>query len=847
MRVGGRQIELRLSALLVGSRVYWRSRRWAAKLRFRSRRFGFGMTRRGAAIADEFSARRELTRGLLRSSAVAVLTVAALWALQTWRFQILEFLHLDHWRWIEHQAHRRADGSSYDTTLQTLAEISGIFLALYLGFVSTVAATVYTAVPHDIRNLMLQDKVGNAYVRGVALLTAVAGLLSIGRAAGSSAWVVALPVLAALTLFAIYAFVRLGLRAFYFFDPSILAARVEFEFRRWANRAKGRRHPADDPSFQSFYRDRARESVGSIVALVRISTLQENLDSAPVERLTSSIVRTLRYYVRIKHEIPAKSLWFGHRLRHKPWFLADSTELMLAVPTRTLLEPQRVPDEDWVEEALFGSMGEILDAHLKGKRYDAAAELLYVISSGLEDVSLTSNLRLAMQASERLVRRATEVTLSAPTTDPVELRGVVAVLETAMALLISVEIGVLKAIGGAATGPLRTQMTSPESISSVSRSYRLPSRVRESLAYCADALAFERESKAPTRTPPWFVTETVLNTYALALEDQLRELAPWAASLTLDLVERALAAQRPVEAAALASRSLELAGRLYGLYADAEEFANRLAADAKLGDDIVRPRWDWAGYRIQLDQFEETVGERLARTIGPLALLNPREDIPDYLGQAVHQAGEACYDALEADAESRFASLYRHYFIGALSVFDRLRGQLADRHPMASLPWLAQPITDLLTLSGYALIFAEFYGKPDLWRPVKEAWDNYLNSEHGENGMQIVAALVAAREGSFAIAPRDLVRSWDGRFGAKVSELPRTASAHTFGEGSAQHESPLIVQLGRGGYSISGRLGLDVFIARYLLRHPLAAGVSFEAVERRIQRIQALPPLGAEQ
>ena len=141
--------------------------------------------------------------------------------------------------WLEEQASRTLDRSSYATTMQTLAEISGIFLALYLGFVSTVAATVYTTVSHEIRTLMLQDKVGNAYVRGVALLTAVTGLLSIGLAAGGSPWVVALPVVAVLTLFAIYAFVRLGQRAFYFFDPSILAGRVEFEFRSWLDKAKG--------------------------------------------------------------------------------------------------------------------------------------------------------------------------------------------------------------------------------------------------------------------------------------------------------------------------------------------------------------------------------------------------------------------------------------------------------------------------------------------------------------------------------------------------------------------------------------------------------------------------------
>lgn len=847
MAVVKRGIGLRSTALFAGSRLYWRTRKAAALVRFRARRAGFQVVRRGTTVADEFSARRELTRGLLKSSALAIVTVLALWALQTWRFQVLQFVHLEH-GWLSKQAHRKLDGSSYDTTLQTLAEISGIFLALYLGFISTVAATVYAAVPHAIRNLMIHDKIGNAYVRGVALLTAVAGLLSIGRAAGSNAWVVALPVLAGLTLLAIYAFVRLGLRAYYFFDPSILASPIEAEFRRWVERAKSTHRAAGDPSFQNFYRTRARESVSSIAALVRISARQENLDPAPLERLTSSILRTLRYYLSVKQAIPAKSLWFGQKLRHKQWFLADSTELMLAMPTGSPLQPQRVPDEDWVEEALFGSIAEILSSHLNAKRYDAAAELIFETCKPLEEVARAANLRLAMHWAGRLASSAADAILVEPSNDPVEQRGAVAVLETAMSLVIAVEIGILKTIAEAATGSLRTKMTSPASIRSVSRSHRFPARVRESLASFADMLEFERKSDAPVRTPPWFVTEGVLNSYALALEGQLRDLLPWISTLTEALADQALTAQRPVEAAAIASRGLELAGRLHHLYGEAEQLAAGLAADAKLGDDIVRPRWDWPAYQTQLDTFEEAIGERLAGTIAPLSLLQPREDIPDYLGQAVHQAGEACFDALEDAAEARFESLYRHYFIGALIVFDRLRAQLAGRHPLASLPWLAQPVTDLLTLSGFALIFAELHGKPELWQPVKNAWNSYLDGEDGGQRMQLVAALVSARETSFAMAPRDLVRSWDNRFDSKLSDLPRVREEDDIfdDEGTAQHTSPLIVALTRA-FALQGRRGLDIFVARYLLQHPLGAGVSFAGVERRIERIRELPQLRAEQ
>jgi hypothetical protein len=462
---------------------------------------------------------------------------------------------------------------------------------------------------------------------------------------------------------------------------------------------------------------------------------------------------------------------------------------------------------------------------------------------------MTGDLRLAMHWAERLARNAVGAILAHAPNEAVGQRGAVAVLDTTMMLLIAVEIGLLKSIVGAATESLRTEMTSPASILSVSRSHRFPARVKNSLESFAAMLEFERESRAPVRTPPWFVTEGVLNDYGLALEEQLRDLLPWASALTADLVAQALTAHRAVEAAALSSRGLELAGRLDGLFGKAEKFADGLAADAKLGDDIVRPRWDWPGYQAQLDSFQEQTVEKLVETIGPLVLLQPSEEIPDYLGQAVHQAGEACFDALVTANETRFSALYKYYFIGILVVADRLRVKLADRHPFASIPWLAQPVIDLLTLSGYALIFAELHGTPELWHVARSRWDDYLNSADGQQGMEAISALVSAREASFAMVPGDLVRSWDGRLERKFSELPRDAAPNVFASGAVRHASPLVVALARGTFGMRGKLGLDVFVARYLVPRALRAGeagVSFGGLERRIERIRELPQLESE-
>lgn len=124
--------------------------------------------------------------------------------------------------------------------------------------------------------------------------------------------------------------------------------------------------------------------------------------------------------------------------------------------------------------------------------------------------------------------------------------------------------------------------------------------------------------------------------------------------------------------------------------------------------------------------------DRLVQTIPNLATIEPREDIPDYLGEAVHRAGEASYDALDSNNATLFGRLYPAYFDSARAVSDRVREQLANQHPIASMPWLIEPLVDLLSISGQALIFAELHDNRELWRAVRETWGAALLVGEGQ-------------------------------------------------------------------------------------------------------------------
>ena len=113
-------------------------------------------------------------------------------------------------------------GSSYTSILVALAQISGIFLGLYFTAVSIVASTVYARVSTDVRALLVREKVGDLYIKLVALLGALAVLVLAKNSLGFAPNVLDLGLITILGVSAILSFVILGRRIFDFFDPTRL-------------------------------------------------------------------------------------------------------------------------------------------------------------------------------------------------------------------------------------------------------------------------------------------------------------------------------------------------------------------------------------------------------------------------------------------------------------------------------------------------------------------------------------------------------------------------------------------------------------------------------------------------
>ena len=66
---------------------------------------------------------------------------------------------------------------SYIDFLSTVAGIGGVLIGLYYAGIMTVASSVYSGMPTNVRSLLAHDRAGNVYIRFLAFLTTLALLL----------------------------------------------------------------------------------------------------------------------------------------------------------------------------------------------------------------------------------------------------------------------------------------------------------------------------------------------------------------------------------------------------------------------------------------------------------------------------------------------------------------------------------------------------------------------------------------------------------------------------------------------------------------------------------------------
>lgn len=747
---------------------------------------------------------------------------------------------------------------TYTTLLATITAIGGVFIGLYYTAISLVAGTIYARVPNNIRDLLAHERVGNVYMRSLSLLTALGVALLAADAVGSKPLALAVPLFGVWTVFAIFAFVSLGARAFDLFDPTTLSYNLFESLRRNYMQMRVGGYRWRDPTFQNHAHRVAHSALDTVSTLADITEKETHLNGQPYASLAKNLIHFLVQYEDAKKEIPTDSRWYGQKYVHPDWYRTSDSTVSIVHQTATTLEPLSESDPRWIEERVLPVVWRCLVVNLEQQREEMVLEVLSYIDAYVKKLAMEGEVEAALGIVEDAFESCAQHLLppqEAPQTEePLTRFGII---DRIAGLAITILLAYRESSEDQSSKLMEQRLTGLD-WSRTSAIYKAGFRQQslKQLEWLQARLSFELEVEGERVSPNWYLHELMRLDCSRFCEEALRNLYSRALTVYMKWIEAANDAKHPWLAAVLITREMEYWNKL-------EYHEESICACwTEYAEPGRLEGLNWP--TINIEQRKQEVAERkqqllrlMSAEANILLLIERPESHPDFAGQFLHTVGEALITAMYENESEQVQSLFRPYLMASLLLFDRNRPVVdqPDWRQRIDFKVAVAPLIDLMDLSGYAYLYGAYHREESIVQTVADAWNEYLdNTSDEQRPLNILAGAISLTEASLELAHRSVLRSgWQRVAEHRLADLERKEVFRRGGFGLSgdeyvMHDDPLVRVFAAGRYSFYD--GIDLFLAKYLRNRPEFESVDFgvvrdrndmdDAIEREVERFREL-------
>jgi hypothetical protein len=548
-----------------------------------------------------------------------------------------------------------ADGD-YVTFFAAVSSIGGVFIGLYYAGISAVGGAIYATVPNNLRELLAYERRGNVYMRYLAFLTFFCVMLIAFRLTGFARIYVAVPLVAILAGVGIFAFVRLGQQAFYFFDPTTLSGHIFEQLQHWLEVVQAGGYRWQDKSFQHHAYRQSSNVLDTLDTLSDFTASKPHLSGTSFINLTENLLRFLIHYEFAKRHIPTDSSWYGQRYQHRDWYRTDDSRVSIAHGTGTSLQPDVTADKEWVENRVAPIIGKCIETNLSEKRYLDVHALIEYVDAYLKVLAREGALERAFEFLDQIAL----VVLAQFSQDPggkiieIDVLEKLAVAERLSSLPITIALGYRELVGSLERVSIEQKVSSVRWDDNKDIYRRgFPTYCLARLEWFRPRLEFERRVEGQYVTPLWYQSEMVCQVECDQFCANAKTLVTRGAAFYKAAIGKALGYKHPWLAAAIMSREWEYWHKVENQIEIWPEKWSNLSESRRIGG-LPWSEFDVSSLRSDNKQRQHELLKLMSQQSMLLALLARPEGYPDYAGQFLHTAGEVALDALLANDVSLF-------------------------------------------------------------------------------------------------------------------------------------------------------------------------------------------------
>jgi hypothetical protein len=717
------------------------------------------------------------------------------------------------------------DDSDYVTLLATVSGIGGVFIGLYYAGISAISSAIYARVPNNVRDLLTKERLGNVYLQFLSFLTSLCLILISFRLINLPRIFLAIPIVTIFAGIGIISFVKLGQHAFYLFDPTKLSHYIFEQMGHWIEMVKAGGFRWMDKSFQNHAHRQASSILDTLETLTDITAKEPHLNCKPFINLSQNLLQFLKYYEYAKRSIPTESAWYEKRYQHRDWYRTDSSQVAIAHSTGTTLHPIEISNKEWIEDRVVPLLNRCIEVNLAQEKYADILGLFGYFESYLKRLGLEGKVRRAFILLDNLALTILNQLAAVPVDGNLikeEVLEKLAIAEQFALLPISVALGYREKVEKLQRKDIENRLSSVRWKNDISI-YRhdFPTYCLERLEWFKPRINFERMVEGKEITPRWYLTELVCQIEAEQFADNIKAVVSKGAEFYNTSISKALSNKHPWIAAAIMSREWEYWHKVRDqILMWPDKWAD--LSNVRRIDGLPWTELNINSLKTDSDNRQKDLLKLMSQQNIFLALMSRPENYPDYAGQFLHTSGEMAFNSILTNDIDLLKSVFRPYLFGCMLRFDSLRPKSAstDWRAQQEVKIAAAALLDVMDISGYARLLADYHGNESLWNEITAAWNDYL-TEQRVPSINLLAAAVILTESAFEIPHRGVLRtSWQLEINRKLNDVPRHEE-HRRGSFSSytvvNHASALIRIFARD-HLVGFYDGIDIFI-EYYLRH----------------------------
>lgn len=655
------------------------------------------------------------------------------------------------------------DDGDYVTFLATISGIGGVFIGLYYAGISAVGSAIYAKVPNNIRDLLAQERFGNVYMRFLSFLTFLGLILIALRISGFPRVYLAVPLVTLLAGIGVIAFVKLGQRAFYLFDPTKLSYHIFEQLQHWLGMVRVGGFQWSNKSFQNHAYRQASATLDTLETLADITTKESHLSGKPYVELAQYLLQFLLHYEHAKRSIPTDSAWYEQQYQHRDWYRTEDSRVAIAHQTGTTLQPDVTTNKVWVEARVVPILKDCIAINLKMEKYSEVLSLFDYVDAYTKELAREGEVSRAFALLEEL----TGVVLdqfaenAGGDNNKVDVLEKLAVAERLSSLPISVSLGyreLLEKMSGETLGKKLLSIQWGDAKSIYQQDF--PAYCLARLEWFRPRLEFERKVEGWCVTPRWYQTEMIRQVEADQFALNTKALVEKGSVFYKSAITRALSYKHPWLAAAILSREWEYWHKVGGQMESWPANWQSLSGDRRI-EGLPWSQFDLDALRSDREKRQHELLATMSQQNLLLALVSRPEGFPDYAGQFLHTSGEVAFNALLTNNIGLLRSVFGPYLLGCLLRFDSLRPKVTsfDWRAQQDFKIAAAALLDVMDVSGYARLLADYHKNEELWNELAAAWDKYLAEKHEQSPVPLLVAAVAITEAAFEIPHRGVLRT----------------------------------------------------------------------------------------